>query len=295
MSKASSITGRFAPTPSGPLHYGSLVTAVASYCDARAQQGKWLLRIEDLDTPRVVKGSADNIQFTLEAFGFDWDDKVLYQSQRFDVYQQALQQLENTGLIYACSCSRKSLQSPPPKSGPLGKIYPGYCRHKNLKAQPHNLRINLEHVAEQKFKDRHFGPCSLDINREVGDIIIKRRDGIYAYHLAVIVDDFFQQVNSIVRGADLLEVTVLHVLLNKLFDFSQADYLHIPLVKTPSGEKLSKQTGAKALDVEQASILLVQALQHLGQNIEQDMETARPQEILAHAVANWNSQLIPDS
>lgn len=286
--------GRFAPTPSGPLHQGSLVTAVASYCEAKSQQGKWLIRIEDLDTPRIVKGSADNILYTLEAFGFEWDDEVLYQSQRFAAYQETIQLLIRQELIYACSCSRKSLLQQQANTGPLGIIYPGICRKKKLPLNAaYNLRLNLQHAGEYQFIDRHYGTFGLNLGTQIGDIIIKRLDGVFAYHLAVVMDDHLQQVKHIVRGADLLEVTPLHLYLNSLLGFQDASYLHLPLIRAADGQKLSKQTGAKALDSRRISEHLYAALRFLGQPISEKMVAEAPTEILSYAVDHWDAGLIP--
>lgn len=291
--KAPSVCGRFAPTPSGPLHLGSLVTAVASYCDARSQQGEWLLRIEDLDTPRVVRGSADDILRTLDAFGFDWDGPVLYQSQRFDAYEEALNQLKDDGLIYSCECTRKLLHASNLDSGPLGLIYPGICRNKKLNNPLLSQRLNIQDAGSIEFTDIHYGPYELDLGKQVGDIILRRIDGVYAYHLAVVLDDGLQQVNQIVRGADLLEVTAVHLHLNQLLGIQPAQYLHIPLIKTRDGKKLSKQTGALALDIHQASNLLVKSLRFLGQPVESDLHTWLPRDILQYAVSHWQRQRIP--
>ena len=291
--KAPSVCGRFAPTPSGPLHLGSLVTAVASYCDARSQQGEWLLRIEDLDTPRVVRGSADDILRTLDAFGFDWDGPVLYQSQRFDAYEEALNQLKDDGLIYSCECTRKLLHASNLDSGPLGLIYPGICRNKKLTNPLLSQRLNIQDAGSIEFTDIHYGPYELDLGKQVGDIILRRIDGVYAYHLAVVLDDGLQQVNQIVRGADLLEVTAVHLHLNQLLGIQPAQYLHIPLIKTRDGKKLSKQTGALALDIHQASNLLVKSLRFLGQPVESDLHTWLPRDILQYAVSHWQRQRIP--
>jgi glutamyl-Q tRNA(Asp) synthetase len=286
-------TGRFAPTPSGPLHFGSLVTALASYCHARKNTADWVIRIEDVDTPRVVKGSVDIILSTLEAFGFEWDGDIIFQSQRFDAYQQALQQLKNNGVIYACNCSRKKLHREKHQTGPLGLIYPGHCRDKNLQSDDVSLRLNTQNAETLAFNDLHFGHCSLNLAKQVGDMVMLRRDHIYAYHLAVVVDDAAQQITQIVRGADLLQSTCLHLYLNQLLGFEQAEYLHLPLVKNARGDKLSKQTGAQALDTQKASELLIQALEFLGQPVVAEMKMAAPNEILQHAIVHWNPALLP--
>jgi glutamyl-Q tRNA(Asp) synthetase len=288
------VTGRFAPTPSGPLHLGSLVTALASYCEARSKQGKWLVRMEDLDTPRVVKGAADHILATLEAFGFEWDDEVLYQSHRFEVYQAGIQKLIHDGHIYACKCTRKSLKAQNVEYGPLGMIYPGFCRDKKLDVSENlSLRLNLQHAGVISFDDSHCGSYALNLPRQVGDIVIKRIDGIYAYHLAVVMDDAFQQVDHIVRGEDLLPVTPLHLYLNRLLDYPDACYLHLPLIKTINGKKLSKQTGARAIEASRANEQLIFALKFLGQVIDPEIERGNPSEIVKYAVKNWDSKAIP--
>ncbi len=286
--------GRFAPTPSGPLHFGSLLAAVASYCQIKSVNGQWLLRIEDVDTPRTVKGSADIILSTLDTFGFEWESEVIYQSQRFDFYENALQLLTKINQTFACSCSRKGLKKGYLNYGPLGYIYPGFCRNKNLYTNSdHSLRLNMQQAGVTQFNDALFGLRKLDLSYEVGDIVLKRIDGIYAYHLAVIIDDADQNITDIVRGADLLDVTHVHLHLNSLLNFKNADYLHIPLFNNPDGSKLSKQTGAVGIDPRQASSLLVRALSLLGQQIEDDMTTALPREILEYAVQNWDSVKIP--
>jgi len=289
----SQITGRFAPTPSGPLHFGSLVTAVASYCHARSSGGRWLLRIEDVDTPRVVKGSSELILHTLEAFGFEWDGEVLYQSQQFDSYEEILQQLIQQKQLYRCRCSRKQLNRENLASGPLGRIYPATCRHLNLQNTSLSLRLNLETAGRIRFNDAHYGKFELDLTQQVGDVVLKRVDGIYAYHLAVVIDDHEQHINQIVRGSDLLEVSCIHLYLYQLLGYPVPVYLHIPVVKSSNGDKLSKQTGAAGLQNKQASIQLLDALSYLGQQHCREMASASPGEILHHAVQHWNPANIP--
>ncbi|MCK4708652.1 MAG: tRNA glutamyl-Q(34) synthetase GluQRS [Gammaproteobacteria bacterium] len=288
------ITGRFAPTPSGPLHYGSLVSAVASYCHSKSVNGRWLLRIEDLDTPRVVTGAADSILQTLELYGFEWDGEILYQSQRFDIYEEFLQILIQQNLVYACSCSRKYLQQHPHQTGPLGAIYPGNCRHKQLDFKSLKLRLNIEPAGVIEFSDRHYGTIQQNMDKESGDFIIKRQDGIYAYHLAVVVDDALQKVNDIVRGADLLEASFIHIYLNSLLGFSSAEYLHVPLIKNKTGEKLSKQSGAEGLTLDNPGKQLVKALVFLGQNIPTELSSYKPADILHYAIEHWDSRKIPN-
>jgi glutamyl-Q tRNA(Asp) synthetase len=287
------LTGRFAPSPSGPLHFGSLVAALASYCEAKSRKGRWLLRIEDVDTPRVVAGASEQILRDLEAFGFEWDASVSYQSDRFEQYQHYLEKLLDQGDSYACECSRRSLRQHGVHSGPLGQIYPGLCRSKQLAIANHSLRLNTENAQTVNFIDQVYGELALNLPESVGDFVLKRRDNIFAYHLAVVVDDELQGIDQIVRGADLLENTCLHIYLQQRLSFSTPGYMHIPLVNNAQGVKLSKQTGAIALDHQFASRLLVSALHHLGQPAQRDLEQINQREILQWAVVNWDPSLIP--
>ncbi len=286
-------TGRFAPTPSGPLHFGSLVAALASYAHARARGGRWLLRIEDVDTPRVVAGAADSILRDLEAFGYEWDGTVSYQSQRFDYYREFLEQLRRQGDCYACECSRRSLREQGVRSGPLGQIYPGNCRSKKLGAKNRSVRLNTADAGTIGFTDAVYGEFEMDLPTEVGDFVLRRVDDIYAYHLAVVVDDELQGVDEIVRGADLLENTCLHRFLQQRLGFRQPDYLHVPLVNNAQGVKLSKQTGAQAIDPGNAAQLSFAALSHLGPQPDPALKSAPPTEILAWAIDHWNPAAIP--
>ena len=287
------LTGRFAPSPSGPLHFGSLVAALASYCEVKSRQGRWLLRIEDVDTGRVVAGAGEQILRDLETFGFEWDAAVSYQSDQFEQYQHYLDKLLEQGDCYACECSRRSLRQQGVASGPLGQIYPGLCRVKQLPVPEHSLRLNTENAQSVSFIDRVYGEMALNLPLSVGDFVLKRRDNIFAYHLAVVVDDELQGITQVVRGADLLENTCLHLYLQQRLSFATPEYMHIPLVNNVQGVKLSKQTGASALDHEHASALLVAALNHLGQAPQQELEHNKPREILQWAVANWNPASIP--
>ena len=287
------IIGRFAPTPSGPLHFGSLVTALASYCHARSQQGQWLVRIEDVDTPRVVAGSTDEILFALEAFGFEWDGEIEYQSNQFENYQQILDTLIDKSHGYACECSRRSLREANAKSGPLGLIYPGICQNKNLDQQNHSIRVRTADSGNIHFVDQVFGSVEFDIARQLGDFVLRRADGIFAYHLAVTIDDQCQHINQIVRGADLLEATCLHIYLQHLLGYDRPEYLHVPLVRNAQGDKLSKQTGATAIKVDKKVSLLIAALETLGQPVCDEMQQATTQKILAAATKSWDHKKIP--
>ncbi|MBT8433412.1 MAG: tRNA glutamyl-Q(34) synthetase GluQRS [Gammaproteobacteria bacterium] len=287
------LTGRFAPSPSGPLHFGSLVAGLASYCQAKSQQGDWLLRIEDVDTPRVVAGASDQILRDLEAFGFEWDGAVSYQSEGFEKYQHYLDKLLDKKDCYPCECSRRTLREQGVPSGPLGQIYPGNCRAKQLSLENHSIRLNTGHAQWIKFVDRVYGEFALNLSESVGDFVLRRADNIYSYHLAVVVDDELQNITEVVRGADLLENTCLHIYLQQKLGFKTPDYMHIPLVNNAQGVKLSKQTGANALDHRNPSRQLFAALGHLGQSPQRQLENAGPREILQWAVDNWSIVSIP--
>ena len=246
--------GRFAPSPSGPLHFGSLVAAVASYLDARTAGGEWLVRIEDIDTPRNVQGAAEHILETLYAFGFTVDGDVLWQSSRVAAYQQALDQLLRDGAVFPCGCSRKD----------VGDVYAGKCRH-GLTTGPRSWRLRVDD-SPVVFSDRLLGPQSEVLSNSVGDFVLKRADGLWAYQLAVVVDDAFQGVTHVVRGADILGSTARQIYLQKALGLPTPVYLHIPLAMNADGEKLSKQTMAPAITRENAAEELGRALRFLGQD-----------------------------
>jgi len=287
------IIGRFAPTPSGPLHFGSLVSALASYCQAKSQQGQWLVRIEDVDTPRVVDGSALQILSQLELFGFEWDGEIIYQSDQFERYEAATQRFLEQGNAFYCQCSRRGLRQAKARSGPLGLIYPGTCRTSQLDKQNHSIRINTESTGLTHYIDRLLGQVVIDIAEQIGDFVICRADKIYAYHLAVVMDDELQGINQVVRGADLLEATCVHLYLQHLLGFKPPEYLHVPLVRNDNGDKLSKQTVATALDTSQAATLLLDALRVLGQPIEPGLNRSTAREIVEQAVRSWDYRRIP--
>jgi glutamyl-Q tRNA(Asp) synthetase len=291
--RAKPIIGRFAPTPSGPLHFGSLVTALASYCQAKSQQGQWLIRIEDVDTPRVVEGSTSQMLQDLETFGFEWDGEIIYQSDQFDRYAIVVQQLLDQGSAFACECSRRTMREAKAKTGPLGSIYPGFCRDKNLIQTNHSIRINTQSAGVMRYNDLLFSEVALDVPQRAGDFVIRRADNVFAYHLAVVLDDELQNINQVVRGADLLEATCLHLFLQQLLGFKPPEYLHIPLVRNSNGDKLSKQTGATALNSSQATSLLINALKILGQPVEKGMDRGSASEIVRFAVAAWDCRNIP--
>jgi glutamyl-Q tRNA(Asp) synthetase len=286
-------TGRFAPTPSGPLHFGSLIAALASWLDARAQGGRWLVRIEDLDPPRCMPGAASTILRQLEAHGLTWDGKVVYQSTRTEAYREALEALRRLGLAYPCSCSRTDIRAQATRMGCEGPIYPGTCRmHPPLASRPHAVRLDTR-GAVIDFSDRLFGTIQQDIGNALGDFVIWRVEDIASYHLAVVVDDAWQGVTDVVRGADLLESTPRQIWLQRLLGLPTPRYLHLPLALAPNGQKLSKQNLAPALALETAAAQLTRALAFLGQAPEPGLAEARPEEIVAWAIPRWRPEAIP--
>lgn len=286
--------GRFAPSPTGPLHFGSLVAAVGSFLDARAHGGEWLLRMEDVDTPRNVAGAAEGILATLEAYGFEWDGPVLWQSTRFDAYAEALQRLIDAGLAYGCGCSRKEIAdsgSHPAIDG--GLAYPGICRNglpAGRSARAWRLRVNDEVIS---FIDRLQGAVTQHLESDIGDFVLRRADGLFAYQLAVAVDDEFQAISDIVRGADLLASTPRQIWLQRCLGYATPRYAHLPVASNAAGEKLSKQTLAPALDCRQAGATLVRALDFLGQAVPVEVAKAPLAEVWAWAHAHWSFAAIP--
>ena len=286
--------GRFAPSPTGPLHFGSLVAAVGSYLDARAHGGEWLVRIEDVDGPRTVPGAADAILRTLDGFGFEWDGEVLVQSRRLDVYHAALVRLQLDGHVYPCACSRSEIASATNHlSVDGGLLYPGFCRAglpEVRAARAWRLRVpDREFV----FLDRVQGEHRQNLEREVGDFVLLRADGQYAYQLAVVVDDAAQGVNSVVRGVDLLDSTARQIWLQQCLGVPMPTYAHLPVVVNESGEKLSKQTRAAAIDVAAGSTLLAQALGFLGHAVPAELRTAPRAEFWPWAIAAWAMARVP--
>ncbi|MGV8843265.1 MAG: tRNA glutamyl-Q(34) synthetase GluQRS [Pseudomonas sp.] len=279
--------GRFAPTPSGYLHFGSLVAALASYLDARAVGGRWLLRMEDLDPPREVAGAQTAILNTLESYGFEWDGCLVRQSQRHAEYQALVERLLQQGLAYACTCSRKQLEG-------YHGIYPGTCRDAGHGPQNAAIRLRVPELS-YRFIDRVQGEHRQHLGREVGDFVIRRRDGLYAYQLAVVLDDAWQGVTDVVRGADLLDSTPRQLYLQELLGLAQPRYLHVPLIVQPDGHKLGKSYRSAPLPTDQAAPLLVRALRALGQALPSELEQARPPELLAWAVSHWEVGGIPHS
>ncbi len=259
--------GRFAPSPTGPLHFGSLVAALASYCDARAADGDWLVRIEDVDYPRRRPDAEAQILATLERYGFQWEGEVVRQSDRIPLYDDALARLRRAGRVYACTCTRRELDAAP--IGISGeRVYPGICRGR---PQPpgsgyrrHAWRVRVD-TEVRTCNDRLQGAQRHDLARDVGDFVVRRSDGLFAYQLAVVVDDGEQQITDVVRGADLLSSTPRQILLQDLLGLPTPTYLHVPVAINESGEKLSKQTRAPALPDKPLPALL-EAWRFLGQS-----------------------------
>ncbi len=239
-----------------------------------------------------MAGAGDQILRDLEAFGFEWDGGVVYQSERFDQYRHYLEQLIDQGDCYACQCSRRMLREQGVQSGALGLIYPGLCRTRGLAPENHSLRLLTEAGQRVGFRDHVYGEFALDLPECVGDFVLRRRDNIYAYHLAVVVDDELQGIDQVVRGADLLENTCLHIYLQQRLGFRMPSYLHLPLVNNADGVKLSKQTGASPLDHRNPSRQLLAALSHLGQQPPRDLEDAGPRTILQWSRDHWNAAAI---
>jgi len=279
--------GRFAPSPTGPLHFGSLVSAVGSYLDAKHQQGKWLVRIEDLDTPRTVKGATTYILRTLEAYGLLWDEEIVYQSHRADAYEEAFLRLKDTGLVYPCACSRKEIADSSLQRGD-GLVYPGTCRDglaEGKYARAWRVCVNNSHIA---FNDRIQGYIAQNLAKEVGDFVLYRADGLYAYQLAVVVDDAAQGVTNIVRGADLLLSTQRQIYLQNLLFLNTPAYMHLPVVVNAQGEKLSKQTLARPVETENAAATLFDALVLLRQQPPAELRLGSIDHILTWATSNWD-------
>lgn len=275
-----SYIGRFAPSPSGPLHFGSLVAALASYLDARAHQGKWLVRMEDIDSPREQPGASNLILKTLEAYGLHWDGSVLFQSNRSEAYDEILDKLLHKQKLYPCTCTRKQLNG-------LNGVYPGYCRNTRvIPNQPHALRL-LCNSKIIKFRDRIQGEQSFDLST-LGDFILKRKDGLYAYQLAACVDDHFQEITHIVRGIDLLDSTPRQIYLQSQLDYPHPDHAHIPVITQSSGNKLSKQNHAPAIPLDNPHPVVIRAFAALGLQPEPDHLMGSIEEILNWAVQNWS-------
>jgi glutamyl-Q tRNA(Asp) synthetase len=289
--------GRFAPSPTGPLHFGSLTTALASFLDARRHGGRWLLRIEDLDPPREQPGSVDQILSTLDGLGLHWDGDVLFQSQRQEAYLAALETLQRAGQLYTCTCSRREIIMRFQALGLTGPMrYPGTCRQRGpLPGRTTALRLAVGESERVRFHDRLQGQRCHAMADEFGDFVLRRRDGLYAYQLAVVVDDAYQQVTHIVRGTDLLDETPKQILLQRDLGYRTPCYAHVPIATLASGQKLSKQSGARAIDASDAAATLLALLEFLRQQPPQHLAQNAPGEILHWAVANWRPERLADT
>lgn len=287
--------GRFAPSPTGQLHIGSLLSAVASFADARAQGGRWLVRMEDLDPPREVAGAASAILQTLDDFGLHWDGEVVYQSRRHALYRAALAELRARGLVYPCYCSRQTVRQQAPRLGVDGPVYSGHCAAlppdfapENGKTPAWRLRVDDN---EYGFADDIVGNDQQHLARDVGDFVLRRADGCWAYQLAVVVDDAEQGVNHIVRGQDLLVSTPRQLYLQHLLGYAAPHYAHVPLLTNALGQKWSKQTHAPALQSAEREPLLRLVLHCLG--LPNAPSVDKPEDLLAWAVAHWRIEHVP--
>lgn len=285
--------GRFAPSPTGPLHFGSLVAAVASYLDAKKAAGDWLLRIDDLDRFRVVADAEQSILRTLEAYQLYWDGEIYRQSRQLDTYQQIFEQLLAQGALFYCTCSRNYLKRTAPK-GKYGTVYPGHCRANKTqpKDRPFSVRLRVD-AQSICFDDQLLGPQQQNLRQEVGDFIVRRADGLFAYQLAVVIDDYLQQITHVVRGNDLLDSTPRQIYLQQRLGYPRPTYLHLPLATGRHGIKLSKQTGAPAVTPPARPRTLLHALAFLGQRPPAVLDDATLSEIWQWALDHWDASAIP--
>ena len=290
MNQDGAYTGRFAPSPTGPLHFGSLLAAVASYLEARTRGGRWLLRIEDIDPPREQPGADRLIIDALERYGFEWDGDVLYQAQSAEAHRDALETLVSAGLGYRCGCSRKTLADAP--RGPLGIIYPGTCRHgSDAEEWAIRLRTDDEPI---RFIDRLQGPVEQRLESESGDFVIRRRDGLIAYHLAVVVDDHLQGISDIVRGIDLMDSTPRQIYVQRCVAYPTPSYGHIPVAVHADGSKLSKLTAARPLPFSGIRQVLADALSALGQEPPADLAASSLADVWQWATDHWRLAVLRD-
>lgn len=285
MPQEQNYTGRFAPSPSGDLHFGSLIAALGSYLHARSQNGKWLVRIDDIDPPRETPGSADRILATLERYGLEWDGEVVWQSKRHDAYRATLDWLYQQQKSYYCTCTRQRISQ-------TGGTYDGHCRDLNLGAENAAIRLR-QTLPVYGFDDDFQGHLQASTKLAGEDFIIRRRDGLFAYNLAVVVDDHFQGVNHIVRGADLIEPTVRQISLYRHLGYPQPGYLHLPLALNENGDKLSKQNHAPALPEGDPRPVIINALKFLGQRLPENWQDYTLPLLLRWATAQWTTADIP--
>jgi len=281
--------GRFAPSPSGALHFGSFITALGSYLQVKSQNGKWFVRIEDLDPPREVPGSAANILSILEKIGLYWDGEILYQSRRLKRYQEILNFLIMRQCAYFCDCSRHRIQSLP------SHIYDNFCQNRLLTPKsgtPMAIRLKQRYIRDS-FIDNIRGLQRISDLESKEDFIIRRKDGLFAYNLAVVIDDHEQGITDIMRGADLLPVTIKQISLYKQLEWAIPNYYHLPLVLNDDGNKLSKQNHAPAISLNNINQLIIKALQFLNQMIPDDWQDARKEQLLEWAISHFDINAIP--
>lgn len=276
--------GRFAPSPSGPLHFGSLIAALGSYLDAKANHGAWLVRMEDIDTPRVVKGAESDILHTLEAYGLHWDESVIYQSQRHSIYQDIIQSLINQQYVYGCHCTRKQIKA-------IGGIYQSHCKTLGHCLNTSALRLTQNHPIES-YQDLIQGEVKINSALAHEDYIIKRSDGLYAYQLVVVADDIAQGITRVVRGADLLEPTARQISLFKQLGQPVPEYAHLPLAVSKPGLKLSKQNHAPAIDKKAPATTLMRALSFLGFEPPTELALESVETILNWAIKHYSLHMI---
>jgi glutamyl-Q tRNA(Asp) synthetase len=284
--------GRFAPSPTGPLHFGSLVAAVGSFLEARSRSGEWLVRMEDLDLPRSVPGAADDILRTLDVFGLHWDGAVMIQSARDEAYRAALAELEKLGAVYPCACTRREIADSA-LSGIDGPVYPGTCRVGLPEGRaPRAMRVHTD-TTPVEVDDALQGCVSQILATEVGDFVVRRADGLFAYQLAVVVDDAEQAITHIVRGADLLDSIPRQIYLQRLLSLPTPAYLHLPVVVNERGEKLSKQTLASAVSKVNPVVQLCEVMAFLNQAPPEGLKDADLDAFWNWAVAHWRAERLP--
>lgn len=276
--------GRFAPSPTGPLHFGSLVAALASYLDARYNNGKWLVRIENIDPPREQPGADQLIIKSLERLGLYWDESILYQSSRLEAYHDLLSELQHLELLFPCTCSRRD----------VGDVYRGTCLQRQFHSlnAPYSIRLKLGSSSSIEFQDRFQGTSSQNLQDAVGDFIVWRKDGLVAYHLAVVADDEHQEITHIVRGADLIDSTFRQIYIQQILGYQAPSYGHVPVITDLAGNKLSKQSHAPELDLGSPQSCLVSAMRALGQNPPNNLVHLSITDLLAWAIEHWNPDQI---
>jgi glutamyl-Q tRNA(Asp) synthetase len=292
MRPLSAYRGRFAPSPSGYLHFGSLITALASFLDAKKNNGTWLVRLEDIDPPREKKGASVHILKTLEAFGLHWDENILYQSNQSDYYQHIIDQLFAKHFCYYCQCTRAQIKA-------IGGIYQGHCRHLKLDNNQSAIRV-INQVQIDHYSDLIQGKVECDKALAQEDFIIRRKDGLFAYQLAVVADDIYQNISHVIRGCDLLEPTARQLSFYQLLsenhlskDITPPVFGHIPLAVTEQGYKLSKQNNAPAIDNHKPQPTLFAALQFLGQQPPVDLKHSSVEEVIQWAITHWQLDSVP--